>query len=130
MMICKIALIAIIPLFICCDSEFILEKKPAVAKQPKVTVEDCIQEILEGQKIVARQMQYMGQIQMIELQWGQDCMDDTGILKKAKPVQLQELMAHKKKTNQTRLEYEKALKQERDFLKQFEKTVLAPVKKY
>lgn len=128
-MIRKIAFIAIFPLFIWCDSEFILEKKPIAAKQPKVSVEDCIQEILEGQKIVARQMQYMGQIQTIELQWGQDCMDDTGILKKAKPVQLQELMAHKKKTNHIRLEYEKALKQERDFLKQFEQAVVSPVGK-
>lgn len=111
------------------DSEFVIEKKQKPVTQPKVTVEDCIQEIMEGHKTGARQIQYMGQIQMIELQWGQDCMDDTGILKKAKQVQLQEFMAHKKRTNQARLEYEQTLKAERDFLKQFEQTVLAPPSK-
>lgn len=111
------------------DSEFTLAKKQTPIKQPKVTVEDCVQEILEGQKIVARHMQYIGQIQTIELQMGQDVMEDTGILKKAKQTQLQEYMAYKKKSNQARLEYEQALKSEREFLKQFEQTVLSPVKK-
>lgn len=111
------------------DSEFIIEKKQKPVPQPKITVEDCIQEIMEGHKTSARQMQYMGQIQSIELQWGQDCIDDTGILKKAKQAQLQEFMAHKKRSNKARLEYEQTLKAERDFLKQFEQAVLAPPSK-
>lgn len=117
-----------IPLFLiivfCCplfaDTNFLVEPKK---KQPKVTAQDCIQEILEGQKIAARQLQYMGQIQTIELQWGQDFTEDSGIFKKAKSEQLQEYMAHKKKSNQARLDYEQALKEERDFLKQFEQNV-------
>lgn len=111
---------------LCADTNFLAEPKK---KQPKVTAQDCIQEILEGQKIAARQLQYMGQIQNIELEWGQDFTEDAGIFKKAKPEQLQEYMAHKKKSNQARLEYEQALKDERDFLKQFEQNVLMPKKK-
>lgn len=112
------------PLYMFGDSEFTVTKKQTPVKQSKVTVEDCVQEILEGQKIVARHLQYMGQIQSLELQMGQDVIDDAGVLKKAKQPQLQEFMAHKKKSNQARLEYEQALKCERDFLKQFEQDVL------
>ena len=105
------------------DTSFVVEPKK---KQPKVTAQDCIQEILEGQKIAARQLQYMGQIQNIELQWGQDFTEDVGVFKKAKLEQLQEYMAYKKKSTQARLDYEQALKDERDFLKQFEQNVLNP----
>jgi hypothetical protein len=111
---------------LCADTNFLVVPKK---KQPKVTAQDCIQEILEGQKIAARHLQYMGQIQNIELQWGQDFTEDVGIFKKAKPEQLQEYMAHKEKSNQARLDYEQALKDERDFLKQFEQNVLMPKKK-
>lgn len=112
-----------VSIFYCAVAEnnFLVEPKK---KQPKVTAQDCIQEILEGQKIVAHQLQYMGQIQNIELQWGQDFTEDMGIFKKAKPEKLQEYMAHKKKSIQIRLEYEQALKEERNFLKQFEQNVL------
>lgn len=105
-------------------NEFVQQKK-----QPKVTAQDCIQEILEGQKTAARQMQYLGQIQLLELQWGQDFMEDEGIFKKANTPQLQNYMHAKKKSNHARLEYEQALKEERDFLKQFEQIVLAPKNK-
>jgi hypothetical protein len=105
------------------DTSFVVEPKK---KQPKVSAQDCIQEILEGQKTAARQLQYMGQVQNIELQWGQDFTEDVGVFKKAKAEQLQEYMAHKIKSNRIRLDYEQALKDERDFLKQFEQNVFNP----
>lgn len=113
-----------VPLFATQTNEFVQPKK-----QPKVTAQDCIQEILKGQQIVAGQMQIIGKIQAIELQWGSDFIDDEGVFKKATNPQLQQYFQAKQKSNQARLEYEQALKEERDFLKQFEHIVLAPKKK-
>lgn len=92
---------------------------PPKKKLPKVTAEDCLQKILEGQQIAARQLQYLGQIQGIQIATGQDFFDGTGKLKNAKQEKLREYKAQQEKLNKLATEFENALKEHRDYLKQF-----------
>lgn len=98
------------------DTNFLAQPKK---KLPKVTAEDCLQKILEGQQIAARQLQYLGQIQGIQIATGQDFFDGIGKLKNAKPEKLREYKAQQEKLNTLALEFENALKEHRDYLKQF-----------
>ncbi|CAN5134793.1 hypothetical protein BH09DEP1_BH09DEP1_5090 [soil metagenome] len=98
-------------------NDFVMPAKKK--KVPKVTAEDCLQRMLEGQQIAARQLQYLGQIQGIQIATGQDFFDGTGKLKNAKQEKLQEYKAQQEKINKLALEFEDALKEHRDYLKQF-----------
>ncbi len=99
--------------------------KPSQKKQPKITAEDCCRVMLDGQKITARHMQYVGEINSIELAWAEDFFNGeaNALFKKATGQQLQEYAAYKEKSNCARAAYEKVLREEYDFLKQFEKDV-------
>lgn len=93
--------------------------QPKKIKQPKVTPEDCLQKMLEGQQIAARQLQYLGQIQGIQITTGQDFFEGSGKLKNAKQDKLQEYKKQQEKLNKLALEFENALKEHRDYLKNF-----------
>ena len=106
---------------------FVVKKKE---KKPKISAEDCCRQIMQEMKNLASIAQYSGQIQSIELEWVEDFFEnEKNVLTLATQEQLQKYYAHKQKSNQIREEYEKALCQERNFLKQFEQEVLSPVKK-
>lgn len=71
-------------------------------------------------------IQYCGCIEAIELQWVQDFFDaEDGIFARATPAQLQKYMEYKRKSNAAREAYEDELRQECNFLKQFEQEVRA-----
>ncbi len=95
-------------------------------KQPKITAQDCCDQLMSGLQTDARIAQYQGNIQSIELGWAKDFLDDVphALFKDANQDQLQDFYNHKKKCNVIREEYEKALREERDYLKQFEQTVM------
>lgn len=98
---------------------------PPKKKQPKITAQDCCQEILLEMHSNARIFQHMGAIQAIELGWAQDILEDdkNALFNRASQEQLQKFMHSKQELKAIREEYERALKQEREFLKQLEKEV-------
>lgn len=104
----------------------------APKKRPvKLTASDCCQHILEELKGFARISQYIGIIQGIELTWVENYMNEkkNTFFNRATQEQLVRYNNHKQKVNAAREEYEAVLRENRDFLKQLEQEVLAPVSK-
>jgi hypothetical protein len=95
-------------------------------KQPKITVQDCCDQIFLAREMDAHILQYTGIIQSRELAWGRGSLEDAAdaFFKKLDQAQLQDYYNHKKKCNVIREEYEKALREERDYLVQLEKNVM------
>ena len=107
--------------------------EPKKTSTQKMSADDCCQQILWGGKEFARISQYTGAIQAIDLLWVEDYFDDekNGVFNLAAKDQakLQDYVAHKEKYNRAREEYEKVLKEELEFLKQFESSVRTSKKK-
>ena len=94
-------------------------------KQPKITIEDCCQQIFFQMKEFATISSYNGFIQSLELDWAQDYLEGNkkSLFKNATQEQLQNYFNHKQKLNAALQEYEKIIKQEVEFIKQFEQDI-------
>ena len=94
-------------------------------KQPKISIEDCCQQIFIQMKEFATISYYNGFIQSVELDWAQDYLDGDkkSLFKNASQEQLQNYFNHKQKFNAALQEYEKIVKQEVEFIKKFEQDI-------
>ena len=101
---------------------FVRTPKKRIAK---INAQDCCQAILDENKSFARIGQYTSQIQAIECTWVQEVLDDdnNGIFAHASQLQLQKNLQLQQKLNSFLEEYEKLLKEKRDYLLQLEQEI-------
>lgn len=116
-------IILLIPCVIGGDDSFVVKSKKK--SEPKVTLEDCMSNILDEHQSCARINVYGGTIQAYQLNWVEQIFNEekNAFLKKASQEQLQKYLQEQQLFKDACQQFEQASRTYKDFITRFEQEV-------